>query len=245
VLQGGGDMGFANTVAGTTSGEQLRSTCLGVVAGDFIRELAGRQDAGFDWDIDIYSSDPPELTIYKPERGGPSGQTIGPENCQDWSVELDTSDLLTTVTAIGEQSDPWGPRHNLARTGLGDVYGRREVVIDTDDGGEGDADEVRDRLYEAASEELSKRAGARLQVRAKFIDGYADSPWTLGDVWLGDTVTLDLPSYFGGSQTGRCTEFSVELAPGIGLDVDAPGIEILEYVFDTLVEDITEGAESS
>ena len=137
-------------------------------------------------------------------------------------MEFDTSDLLTTVTALGEQSDPWGPRHNLARTGLGDVYGRHEVVIDTDHGGEGDADEVRAELYDAAYEELSRRAGARLQVRAQFIDGHPNAPWTLGDVWMGDTATVELPSYFGGNRTMRCTEFSVSLEPAGQDDRERP-----------------------
>ena len=54
VLQGGGDMGFdaSVTATGTFTNEPLLSTCLGVVAADFIRELAGR-GAGFDWWIDI------------------------------------------------------------------------------------------------------------------------------------------------------------------------------------------------
>ncbi len=248
VLQGGGDMGFDNAVIGTSGGaEPLLSTCLGVVAGDFIRELAVR-GVGFDWTIDIYET-PPALKIYKPRRGGSTPLvSIAPENCQAWTVEFDTSDLLTTVTAIGEQSDPFGPRHNLARTSLGDLYGRHEVVFDTDIGGEDDADEVRDRLYEAASEELAKRAGARLQVRAQFIRGTDDAPWTsLSQVWLGDVVTVELPSYFGGNQDMRCTELSVSLETA-GVDLTGEGtkgLEVMEYVFDTLVEDITEGAESS
>jgi hypothetical protein len=247
VLQGGGDMGFDNDVSGTFIGGQgpLLSTCLGVVAGDFIRELAGRTEAGFDWEVNIYNL-PPQLTIYKPDRSYDAEVSISEENCQEWSVELDTSDLLTTVTALGEKSDPWGPRHNLARTSLGDVYGRREVVIDTDHGGDGDADEIREQLLDAASEELSRRAGARLQVRAKFIEGRPMAPWTLnGAVWLGANVTLDLPSYLGGTQVGRCTEISVSIVPAGMNGPGTPGIEVLEYVFDTLVGDITEGEDSS
>lgn len=109
---------------------------------------------------------------------------------------------------------------------------------------------IRERLYDAAAEELSKRAGARLQVHARFIDGHEEglgAPWTLGDVWLGDTVSVALPSYFGGTQTMRCTEFNISLEPGsiAPTGEGVPGLEVLEYVFDTLVEDITEGAESS
>lgn len=247
-LQGGGDMGFDNAVAGSSGGaEPLLSTCLGVNAGDFIRELAVR-GVGFDWTIDIYET-PPQLTIYKPRRGGQTPLvSIAPENCQEWTVELDTSDTITTVTAIGEKSDPWGPRHNLARTSLGDVYGRREVVVDSDIGGEDDAEEIRDRLYEFAAEELGKRAGARLQVRAKFILGHEDAPWTsMSQVWLGDAVTVVLPSYFGGTQDMRCTELNVSIEPG-GSDLNSegePGLEVMEYVFDTLIDDISEGAESS
>jgi hypothetical protein len=129
---------------------------------------------------------------------------------------------------------------------LGDVYGRREVVIDTDHGGEGNAADVRAELYDAAYEELSRRAGARLQVHAQFIDGHPNAPWTLGDVEVGDTATVQLPSYFGGNQTMRCTEASVALEPaGQITGNDEPGNEVLEYVFDTLVSDITEGASSS
>lgn len=246
VLQGGGDMGFSNSVDGTTGGDIMASSCLGVVAADFINDLAGRGN-GFDWDVDIYQ-DPPVLTCYVPQRGGPIPiHTLTEANCQDLNIELDTQDLLTTVTALGEKSDPWGPRHNLARTSMGDVYGRREVVFDTDHGGNGTAEEIRDELYEAAKEELQRRSGARLQVTATFIDGHEDAPWTLGDVWLGDAVTLDLPSWFGGTIEGRCTEFNIELEPGslAPTGEGVPGLEVLTYVFDALVEDITEGAESS
>lgn len=241
-----GEMGFDDNVASTGSySDRLVSACYGVNAGDYIRDLAAR-GSGFDWWIDI-SVDPARLTIAKPGRGTDTAFTISEENCQGWTVEFDTSDLLTTVVAFGEKSDPWGPRHALARTGLGGTYGRHEVAIDTDHGGEGTPSVVHDHLYDAAYEELQRRAGARLNVRATFIDGLDSAPWTLGDVEVGDTVTLDLPSFFGGELPGRCTEVSMSLEPGstAPTGTGVPGLEVLEYVFDTLVEDITEGAESS
>jgi hypothetical protein len=114
-----------------------------------------------------------------------------------------------------------------------------------DAGGE-DADAVRDELYDAAFEELTRRAGGRLQMRAVWVEGHASAPWALGDAWIGDEVTLSLPSWFGGSVAARVTEFSVSLEPSGTIDGQTvPGTEWVEYVFDALVEDITEGAESS
>lgn len=212
-----GNMGFQmGTVVGTTT-TRLRNYCFGVVIGDAIRELAavGR---GFDWEIDADG----DLNIWNNTRGIDTGLVLAEEHTQDWNVELDTSELLTTVSAIGDPSQPFGPIHDMVRNlHAADTFGRHEIAIDVDS-------TDRDELIDAARAELKASGGARLVLHTMWIDDRG--PWRLGDVWLQDTITAVLPDYFGGSQTMRCTDVSVTLDP-------LPERYFIEHTFDALVTD--------
>lgn len=215
-----GDMGFSMGAIDGTTVTRTRGYCFGVVIGEAIRELAsiGR---GFDWEVDATGA----LNIWNNTRGVNSGKTLAEEDTQSWSVELETSDLVTTVSVIGDQSQPFGPMHHMVRSpGMAITYGRREVVVDVDST---DSDE----LFDAATAELVSRGGALLRVRTMWIEGRG--PWQFGDVWMQDRASVVLPAIFGGTQGMRLIEASVSLDPGTHVYV--------EHTFEALVEDITEG----
>ena len=231
-----GNMGFTfGTVVGTTV-TRRRNYCVGVGIGDAIRELAevGR---GFDWEIDPDG----QLNIWNNTRGIDTGKTLAETDVQRWDIELDTSELLTNVTAIADPSDPFGPKYRMSRTAMADDYGRREVSIDTDVIAHNDDNpNWEDELYDAGRALLKVGGGGFLRLRAMWLSDRA--PWPIGDVWLQDWVTVTLPAYFGGNTLMRCTDVAVTLEPMPPRGVDAP-IYFVEYGFDALVTDldITDG----
>lgn len=222
-----GDMGFAmGTVVGTLP-SRTRIYCFGVVIGEAIRELShiGR---GFDWEIAANG----DLNVWADTRGVDTGLTLAEAQTNEWEIELDTSELITTVSAIGDPSQPFGPIHDMTRhVGAAITYGRHEIVIDVDS-------TDHDELIDAARAELKVGGGGLLRLH---VGWWSDrGPWDLGDVWLQDTVTVTLPDFFTGDQDMRCTDVAVSIEPM----PPAGGGDPLYYVeqsFDALVTDIEDG----
>lgn len=231
-----GDMGF---VMGTVSGTLVtrrRGYCVGVVIGDAIRELASL-DRGFDWEVDADGS----VNLWNRTRGVDTGLTLAETQTSDWNVVLDTSELLTNVTAIADPSDPFGPKFRMSRTAMANVYGRRDVSIDTDIiATTAENPDWEDELYDAGRAVLRSGGGGHLQLRTMWVSSKA--PWDFGDVWLQDTVTVTLPAFFGGDTLMRCTDITVTLEPMPTRGVDAP-VYWVEMGWDALVTDlqITDG----
>lgn len=222
-----GDMGFTQgTTVGTTVSKD-RGYCDGSNVGEEIRELAsvGR---GFDYEIDATGA----FNVWNNSRGTDlSGSlTLTEEDTNDWQVESDTSDLVTSVSAYGSAEKPWGPQRVPVKTFMADTYGRRELALDVDSTNE-------NYLEDAAAAQVAVQGGAHNRVTASWIEGRG--PWALGDVWLQDTVSVVLESWFGGTQDMRCTDVSVSLEP-----VPAE-IVFIEQSFDTLITDITVEEEES
>ena len=215
-----GDMGFTMGQVVGNPVTRTRGYCFGVVIGDAIRELAsiGR---GFDWEVDQDGA----LNIWVPARGIDTGLTLADTDTQAFDVEFDTSDLVTTVSAIGDPMEPFGPRHTMVRTvGMAATHGRREVAVDVDSV---DLEELED----AAEAELKVRSGASLRVHTMWIEGRG--PWELGDVWLQDSVDVTVESWFGTTASMRLTEVSVTLDPGVHTYV--------EHIFEALITDLVDG----
>lgn len=216
-----GNMNFSHgTVHDGPTDEVDQEYCFGVVAGDAIREMS-TQGTGFDWTVNADG----ELVIWTGERGTGSGFTLNQDDVSDININFDTSELVTTVSAVGSQTDPFGPIHDMVRDiNAADTFGRHEIVIDVNAD-----DDQRPKLLRHARSELKARRGATLEVRATWASGHG--PWDYGDVKLGDHVTLDLPTYFGGSQAARCVDISLEL------DYNAPDNYFLEFGFQARVTD--------
>lgn len=226
-----GDMGFEmGSVVGSPV-TRRRSYCVGVGIGDAIRELAsiGR---GFDWELDPDG----RLNIWDRDRGIDTGLTLAETDVSDWNIELDTSELLTNVTAIADPSDPYGPKYRMSRTAMADNYGRREVSIDTDVIALNEENpDWEDELYDAGRALLKVGGGGFLTLRIMYLSHQA--PWNFGDVWLQDRITATLPTWFGGDQEMRCTDVAITLEPMPPHDGGAP-IYFVEQGFDALVEEL-------
>jgi len=202
-----GDMGFTFGDVHGTCANQYRAYCYGVNIGDAIRELAvaGR---GFDWEISASG----HLNMWAPGRGTELPITLADSDTHNWEVELDTSELLTTVSVLASNADPFGPRHRMVRTMRADDLGRREeaidtsVVADTDDNPDWE-----DELKDAGHALLKQRGGGLLHLTTTWLSNNA--PWELGDVWLQDSVTADFPIFFGGPSLVRCTDITVTIDP--------------------------------
>lgn len=228
-----GDMGFQmGTVSGTTV-TRRKTYCVGVVIGDAIRELAsiGR---GFDWEIDADGN----LNIWNRTRGVDTTLSLSENDCHDWQVSLDTSELLTNVTAIADPSDPFGPKFRMSRTARAVDYGRREVSIDTDiiALNQENPDWEQD-LYDVGGGLLKVQGGGFLTLRTVWLSNNA--PWNFGDVWLQDRVTVDLPAVLGGPASMRCTDIAVTLEPMPPREGgDSAPIYWVEMGWDALVRDL-------
>lgn len=226
-----GDMGFQMGSVSGTLPRRLRGYCVGVGIGDAIRELASL-DRGFDWELDANG----DLNIWNRTRGIDTTYVLREEDTSDWDVQLDTSELLTNVTAIADPSDPYGPKFRMSRTARADDYGRHDVAIDTDViATPAENPDWEDELYDAGRAVLKVGGGGLLRLHTMWLSDRA--PWNFGDVWLQDRVTAELPDYFGGNQLVRCTDVTVTLERMPPRGASAP-IYFVEMGWDALVRDI-------
>jgi len=215
-----GDMNFSPGTVNGTCDTLNEEYCFGVVAGDAIREMA-TEGSGFDWNVNADG----ELNIWAGGRGTDTGQNMNPNKVTDITVNYDTSDLVTTVSIIGSQTDPFGPIHDVVYDGAS-TFGRHEIAIDVD----ADNDQ-RPRLIKAGKAELKARRGATLNVTATWVANN-DGPWEIGEgIGLGDRVDLVLDDWFQGTQTARVVDFSIEL------DTNAPYDFFMEYGFQGRITD--------
>lgn len=226
-----GNMDFSmGSVVGTTV-SRLRGYCVGINIGDAIKELASIR-RGFDWEIDADGN----LNIWNNTRGVDTAFTLAETDVQDWDIELDTSELLTNVTAIADPSDPFGPKYRMSRTAKADNYGRREQTIDTDVVALNEENpDWEQELYDAGRGLLRAQGGGNLKLSVSYLSDRA--PWNLGDVWIQDTCTAVLPDYFGGNQRVRCTDVSVTLEPMPPRGA-LPPIYFVQQSFDAVVGDL-------
>jgi hypothetical protein len=216
-----GDMGFTQGTSVGTTVSRDRGYCDGSNVGEEIRELAsiGR---GFDYEIDANGA----FNVWNNTRGQDlSGSvTLTEGDANGWDVALDTSDLVTSVSAYGSAEKPWGPQRVAVKTFQAVTYGRREIPFDVDSTDE-------DELQDFATAQVAIQGGAQVMVRANWIEGRG--PWSLGDVWLQDKVSVVLDSHNGGTQDMRCTDITVTLEP------TPADIWFIEQTFHAVVEDLT------
>jgi hypothetical protein len=226
-----GKMGFqfGNTIG--TFAAKRRGYCVGVKIGDAIRELAqiGR---GFDWEIDAQGY----LNMWGPKRGVDSGLTLQPEQVEGWAVTLDTSDMLTNVTAIADPSDPFGPKYRMSTTATAIDFGRREDTIDTHIIALSQKNpDWEQELLDAGHGLLKERGGGHITLQTHWFSDRA--PWEFGAVWLQDSITAILPDYFGGNTLMRCTDAAVTLDPMPTRPGGLAPIYFVEMGFDGLIRD--------
>jgi hypothetical protein len=209
-----GDMNFSHGAVNGTCDTITEEYCFGVIAGDAIRDLSQQGDNGFDWEINETGA----LHIWAGNRGTVTGLDLHPNDVTNLEIAFDTTNLVTTVSAVGSPADPFGPIHDVVRDfNAQPFWGRREIVIDVD------ADEdQRPRLIRAAKQELKAQRGATLTVVATWHHN-PDGPWNFPAVGLQDKVDVHLDDWFGGTQQMRCTDFSLELDPA------APDDYFIEY----------------
>ncbi len=227
-----GDMGFTFGSATGTFPSRERAYCVGANIGDCIKELAavGR---GFDWELDAQGY----LNMYGPSRGVDTGFTLADTDTHSWELELDTSELLTNVTALAHPSDPYGPKYRMSRTAMADNYGRREDTIETDVVALNEENpDWEQELYDAGHGLLKEMGGGLINLRTIWLSNNA--PWNLGDVWLQDTVELVLPDFFGGNTFARCTDVTVTLDPMPTRPGGLAPIYWVEMGWDALVTDL-------
>lgn len=182
-----GNMGLSMGTVHGTFPSRLRSYCFGINVGDAIREL--QTLVGFDWEIDTTGA----LNIWADSRGTDlsATRTLRPSDCTEFYPSFDTQEMLTTVSALADPSDPYGPKHTLARTMLADDYGRKELAIETDVIADSDKNpDWEDELYRAAHALLKTDGGGQFTLRTVWPSSKA--PWTLSNVWLNDIVSVDL-----------------------------------------------------
>lgn len=235
-----GNMSFQmGTVTGTTV-TRRRSYCVGVIIGEAIKELAsiGR---GFDWEIDADG----DLNIWNNSRGTDTGLTLSEADVTDWSVNLDTSEMLTNVTVLSDASDPF-PKYRMVISHFADDYGRREAAVDSNVKADPESNpDWEDDLQDIGHAQLRAYGGAYLTLSASWPmnDPAKPPPWDLGDVWLADTLDVEVESYFvpDSPVEMRCTDVSVAveaMPPGTG---DADPVYWVTQNFEALVGDITDG----
>lgn len=197
--QANGAQGFTlGTVTGTAPARS-RTYCDGDVIAERIAELAALYP-GIEWEISAAGA----FNAWVGGRGSASGLTLSEADAMSWEVEAEVVDLATYVTAIGEADEPCGAplETRTSAWSLPSTWGRREVVIDVDttDGGE---------LQARADSELEARSRARTRLQVSYES--SRMPFAFGDLWLGDTATVTLPTIFGGSQTMRVIEVTASL----------------------------------
>lgn len=217
-VQVNGDMGFT---MGTTLGTfptRTRSYCTGAIISEEINALAdiGR---GFDWEVDAFGA----LNLWAQGRGSVLGVSLAiADGIHTWGVESDLADMLTNVTALGDDDQPFGPARVMARKDLMTAaYGRHEesIAVQTTD---------LDELYDAAFGVLRPRLGSMTRLTVGWLEGLG--PFSFGDVWLQDRVTADLGPYFGNSESMKLNDITATL--------DGNSLQECEYVFEALVNDV-------
>ena len=219
-----GPMGFTMGTATGTFPERYRGFCFGQVIGDELRELA-QLGRGFDWEIDASGA----LNLWTPTRGTSTAFTLADSNCTTWECSDDTSEMLTTVTALGDSSQPYGPRRVMVRAGTADTYGRRELPVFVDSTLEAE-------LEDAALAQLKASGGGHLQVSCGWWEESSSKAWSLGDVELGDEVEVELEDIFGGTQDMRLVEIVLNAEPGRA-PAAGEGLHFIEHTFTALVVD--------
>ncbi len=227
-----GDMGFTFGSTHGTFASKLKAYCFGLNAGDSIRELATSGSRGFDWEIDAQGY----LNMWSPTRGVDTGLTFSETDCHDFDIQFDSSEMVTTVTAFGDNSDPYGPRHTLVRNLTADDFGRRETTINTDiiTLDQKNANWLQD-LEDAGRGVLREYGGAQITLKTTWLSNNA--PWALGDVWLQDTATVTLPDYFGGDRLMRVTDVTVTLEAMPTRPGGVAPIYFVEMGWDALIHD--------
>ena len=198
--QPNGGHGFTfGTVVGTAP-SRTRHFCDGDVISEGIDSLAALEPGGFMWELDPFGV----FNAWVGDRGVATGQTLSESETISFEPQEDTSDLLTYATAIGEADEPCGAPLEIRSSGLVATYGRREATVDSDT-------RTVPGLQELADQELKVRGRGRRSVRASWLDRAGYRPWAFGDVWLGDTLTVELEPWFGGAQTMRVVTISLSL----------------------------------
>ena len=193
---------------GTITGSQTARTeryCDGDSIAEAINDLGARDPGGFQWEISPTGA----YNAWNPERGVASGLTLAETDSILFEIEAETSDVLTYVTAMGQADEPCGAPLSIRSSALRTTYGRREEVVDNDSDVQTDLDAV-------ADQELKVRGRARTSVKASWVEAAGYRPWTLGTVWLGDTVTVSLPAWFGGSLLMRLITMDISLEQPFG-----------------------------
>ena len=193
----------AGTHTGAVSPARDRWYCDGDNIREMIDELAELSN-GFTWEIDAAGA----FNTWAGQRGTDltGSVTLRPEDVQDWSFIGDMEEFATYATGVGEDPDgPCGPPALTDYTADRTAYGRREAVIGVDTASEAE-------LLEAITEELRARAASGKNLRVAWIEGRG--PWAFGDVWLGDTVNVELGPEFGGDADMRLINVSISLEPG-------------------------------
>jgi hypothetical protein len=203
--QTNGSHGFTlGTITGTQT-SRTRHFCDGDSILEQIEELAALDPGGFMWEI----SPAGVFNAWVGDRGSSSGLTLAESDAILFEIEAETSDLLTYVTALGQADEPCGAPLEIRSSGLVATYGRREATVDMESQSVSELDQL-------ADQELKVRGRSRLSVKASWLDAAGYRPWAFGTVWLGDTVSVTLPAWFGGTQTMRVVsiDLSLEIAQG-------------------------------
>lgn len=174
-----------------------RYYCDGDNVGEAIDELA----ADFAWEIDA-------LGAFNAKQGGfgankTATRTLAQNKINDLQVTGDITEAMTYVTGLAaNEQENCGPALVVDFDPLRTTYGRREATIDSESTTEF-------QVEEETTEELRARLAARLNVRASWIEGRG--PWAFEDVVIGDRVTGELGTAFGGNATIRCISKTLTL----------------------------------
>jgi hypothetical protein len=201
--QSGNVWGFTDgTHSGGTHPSRTRYYCDGDVIAERLNELAEMSD-GFTWEIDAAGAFNTWRTARGTDRTGT--HTLSPGDCMDWSCNADVSELASVVTGLGDRDDdtPCGPPLVIDTDSAAvTLWGRREVVIETENDDEFE-------VNEKTTAELDARLASQLDLKTTWIEGRG--PWSFGSVWLGDTVTAELGAPFGGNKAVRLIGVTVTL----------------------------------
>ena len=199
------DTGITSGAVVGTATSFTRHYCDGDIIGEEIQNLSERDTGGFDWEVDATGAFKAWVGGRGTNKTGSITLTLNPR--LDWTEEAETSDVVTYVTAMGEDPDgPCGPPLSVQTIALSG-YPRREVVVDAERFSQTE-------LVDAANDEIKARQRARVRVQTTM--HVNDLPWAVGTggVWLGDTINVATNAAFGGTQVMRCIEVTVSLERG-------------------------------
>jgi hypothetical protein len=211
--QSDGGYGFVFGVVTGTAPARTRHFCDGDVIADSINELAAKSPGGFDWEIDQNGA----MNMWVGGRGVASGESLTRAQTQTWNISAETTELATYATVLGSTEEPCGAPLVIRSSGLASTFGRLEVATEMDSNDSAE-------MNEAGDEELRSRGASRTRVKASWPE--TRGPWSWGDVWLGDTLSVTLPAHFGGTQTMRVIE--------IALSVEPPEFGFVEMEFEAI-----------